>query len=352
MAIFKISKTMPILFILVFLSLAVFSMIPLDFLKDSSKTNAENLSVSTATNSHKPSLTFEKRQNHLIPTNIIKTPASVPLNAQAWLENFLKTYRLSVKAAMAMLAAINSETPADFFEQLLVLVQFMPVGDPARDALEGHLIDRLARLNPTSAADFVLEALRQLPEYALLLPESYRLLEQLMRTWGEINPTAAVNWAFSLEDEETKGQALIMLSYSKDPHLIDMVAEEANRLPKSDIRKGLLIRLAQQKAQSDPNQTAEWVTSWPDSPERYRAVEALIDSWPSQSLTDTGDFVEDLLANGMTPDPDATDRLFVRWYNQNPDEAIHWASNLPESAVRSRAFDLLREIRQNALAEQ
>lgn len=122
-----------------------------------------------------------------------------------------------------------------------------------------------------------------------------------------------------------------------------------NRLPKSDIRKGLLVRLAQQKAQSDPNQVAEWITSWPDSPERYRTVEALIDSWPGQSLTDTCAFVEDLLAHGMTPDSDATDRLIERWYAQNPDEAYHWVYNkLPDGSIRDRTLQVLTEIRQNA----
>jgi hypothetical protein len=270
-----------------------------------------------------------------------------PLTAKEWLDSFLKSYPSSLKQAMAMLAAIDRETRADFIEQLLASVQFMPVGDTARNVLEGRLIARLTRLNPSSAADFVLEALSQLPEYTLLLPNSFRLLDDLMRTWGELNPVAAANWAFSLDDEQIKGHALAMLNYTKDPHLIDIVTEEAVRLPKGDLRRGLLTHLVQQKAQTDPTQAAEWVTHWPDSSERYRAAEVLIDSWPSQSLADTGLFVEDLLAQGMTPDPGATDRLIVRWYDLNPEEALHWASNLPDSAVRSRAFQLLNEIRQN-----
>ncbi len=349
MPILKTPKTWCVLTTLAFLTLAAFSMMHLDIFKLSPITDTGNRQISASTNSLKPPLAFKKIQNHPIPSKILETSPSVSVTGQAWLESFLKTYRSSEKAAMAMLSEIDPETLADFFEQLLVLVQFMPVGDPARDALENQLIVRLARLNPTSAADFVLEALKQLPEYTLLLPDSYRLLEQLMQTWGKINPTAAVNWAFSLEDEETKGQALIMLSYSKDPHLIDMVAEEANRLPKSDIRRGLLVRLAQQKAQGDPNQVAEWITSWPDSPDRYRAVEALIDAWPSKSLADTGAFIEELLAQGMTPDSDATDRLIERWYSQNPDEAYHWAYNkLPEGSIRDRTLQVLTEIRQNS----
>jgi hypothetical protein len=63
-------------------------------------------------------------------------------------------------------------------------------------------------------ADFVLEALSQLPEYALLLPDSFRLLDGLMRNWGGLNPVAAANWAFSLDDEQSKGHALAMLNYT------------------------------------------------------------------------------------------------------------------------------------------
>jgi hypothetical protein len=213
------------------------------------------------------------------------------------------------------------------------------------------------------AADYVIAALTQQkqptnlnpfqpsnnPAFAmpqLAMPQQHyfmghQLIGALMQSWGKQNLPQAIEWALALKDVQLKHEALNLLSYTRDEQKIDLIADEVNRLPEGNVRSGLLTQLAEQKAQIDPNAAVAWVSNWPDSAERNQAISALIGNRTSQSLEDTASLVEQALTAGMNPDETATDMLINQWHYKAPEEAYQWASNLPDSTVKTRALLLL-----------
>jgi hypothetical protein len=273
-----------------------------------------------------------------------------------------------------MMAGINSEQHPEFIEQLLLQVQFLPEGDTVRTTLENLLIMRLASLDPPRAADYVKTALAQQKQPASLNPfqpgdnpalalqpfnmpaqqfmTRHQLISNLMQAWGEKDLPQAIDWALALENEQTKHEALNLLSYTRDEHKIDQIADEVNLLPEGNVRSGLLTQLAEQKAQINPDAAVNWVSSWPDSPERNKAISALIGTRTSQSLEDTANLVEQALVAGMSPDEAATDMLINQWHYKAPNEAYQWADNLPDSAVKTRALLLLDAFKAETAAQK
>ncbi len=295
------------------------------------------------------------------------------LSPQDWLADFKAAYPTDDNAVKKLMAGISAEQRPGFIEQLLRQVQFLQEGDAVRAALENVLMMRLTELDPPRAADYVILALVQqkqaaqanpaaFPDYrgALIPPMNglsqpylmgHQLIGGLMQAWGKKDLPQAVEWALALEDEQLKHEALNLLSYTRDQHKIDLIADEVNRLPEGNVRSGLLTQLAEQKAQIDPDAAVNWVSSWPDSTERNKAISAIIGNRTSQSLEATASLVEQALAAGINPDETATDMLINQWHYKAPEEAYQWASNLPDSAVKNRALLLLDAFKAEAEAK-
>ncbi|NOU20728.1 MAG: hypothetical protein HOO93_02885 [Methyloglobulus sp.] len=296
------------------------------------------------------------------------------LSPQDWLAAFKNAYPADHNAVDKLMNEINAELRPDFIEQLLQQVQFLADGDPVGDALENMLTMKLANLDPPRAADYVLAVITQqkqtdnvnsnllgaysgMPLPQLNMPGQqfmmrHQLISSLMQAWGDKDLSQAIDWALALDDEQLKHEALNLLSYTRDEYKIDKMTDAINRLPDGNARSGLLTQLAEQKAQIDPEAAVVWVSNWPDSAERNKAVSALIGSRTSQSLEDTATLVERALAAGMSPDETAIDMLVNQWQYKSHDEAYQWASNLPDSAVKTRALLLLDAFKAEADAQE
>jgi hypothetical protein len=313
------------------------------------QTTVQQAITSPATNK---SILADNKQNQRHSPSLSTSSATAVLSKplpQDWLAAFQRFYLSSnFKAVKLMLLGINTERRAEFIEQLLLQVQFLPTDDLIRAELEIQLITRLSSLAPPRAADHVLSVLQRLkkqPEQPFLLRQ---LVGGLIQTWSKQNLPQALAWAVALNDEQTKTEALNLLSYTKDEQQIDLIAREIASLPAGNLRSLLFTHLAEQKARIDPEAAVAWVASWPDSPARNSAISALINARKTQSIEDAATLVDQALAAGMMPDESATDMLVTQWQTQSPNEAYSWASNLPDSSVKRRALTLLNAMREIA----
>jgi hypothetical protein len=312
------------------------------FLKPQQLKDNTNDVIKPATFAAKPKIIIIDMSHN--PDVVNNQPGAPYTNAQAWLDNFKALLASADKHRAGMLlAALEKDAPSEFIFDLSILIRTLPYFDPVREALEKELLKRLIQLNPEAAAELVLKTIEDLPEFSVMSPKTYEMLNHLMIFWGKQNPDQAVNWALSLSDEQVKVKALMAMNYLNKPELISLVEKEALQMPEGYLRTGLLTHLA---TQIDPHQAVERIINWPDK-ERYDAIGSLIDYRASISLADTGTLVEELLERGMTLDSGATDRFIEHWYTQNPKEAYNWAYNLPESSIRDRTLQVLTEIRQN-----
>ncbi len=304
----------------------------------------------------------KKSPQHLsVPEQSRQMTTDINQSSENWLANFKSAYPANEKTIRAMITGIRAELRSEFIEKLLQQVQFMAESDPVRITLEYLLIVKLTDLAPSRAADYVLAKLElqtqnrtfsgfqtsndpliSIPSQQFVA--NHQLISTLMPSWGEKDLPQAIEWAMALQDEQLKHEALNLLIYSRDDQKLEKMADVINRMPEGKIRSSLLSQLAGQKAQIDPDSAVAWVSSWPDSTERNRAISALISSRTSQSLEAAADLVEQVLYAGMSPDDTSADMLINQWHYKSHDDAYQWAKNLPESAVKNRFLMLLRTL--------
>ena len=243
------------------------------------------------------------------------------------------------------LSALKQELDPERRAQLLMqIVEALPgtelphalellEGAQDNDALELQqgLVRRWAESEPSQAALWV----SALEDNASRGPA----LVQVATAWANIDPDAAANWLQTLpQAEEATSGAVLAFTYEAARSRPLTALAAAGRLAPGPERDAALAHSISQWAGSDPNQAYAWAATIPD-PELRQQLLAVV-------LTAAGDYgsIAAGLAAQLNPG-DQQNRVAVsivqRWAQTSPETAAAWVAQFPDGPLRSAAVENL-----------
>ena len=251
------------------------------------------------------------------------------------------------------------------------LIKIMEEGDMVERM--GAYMDALRRMDESSLLE-VVEAFESLPKgYGRHLE-----MKLLMRSWANIDPFSALNYAENSLDEKSEqrfAMTEVLAGWAKrDPNsAIAWVKDRQVENPDSKKNDNLLVGvvkglaendlktaddffrtlpqgnakwqastfLAQEYAKKGTNEAIRWAEQFPKEDQRMRSmILGQMGSKLAQSdLKGTANWVESMPIDKASEQ--VMSNLLSRWASQAPQEAAIWSSQLPDSAKRIQAMKLL-----------
>ena len=251
------------------------------------------------------------------------------------------------------------------------LIKIMEEGDMVERM--GAYMDALRRMDESSLLE-VVEAFESLPKgYGRHLE-----MKLLMRSWANIDPFSALNYAENSLDEKSEqrfAMTEVLAGWAKrDPNsAITWVKDRQVENPDSKKNDNLLVGvvkglaendlktaddffrtlpqgnakwqastfLAQEYAKKGTTEAIRWAEQFPKEDQRMRSmILGQMGSKLAQSdLKGTANWVESMPIDKASEQ--VMSNLLSRWASQAPQEAAIWSSQLPDSAKRIQAMKLL-----------
>lgn len=251
------------------------------------------------------------------------------------------------------------------------LIKIMEEGDMVERM--GAYMDALRRMDQSSLVE-VVEAFESLPKgYGRHLE-----MKLLMRSWANIDPLSALNYAENSLDEKSEqrfAMTEVLAGWAKrDPNsAIAWVKDRQVENPDSKQNDNLLVGvvkglaendlktaddffrtlpqgnakwqastfLAQEYAKKGTDEAIRWADQFPEEDQRMRSmILGQMGSKLAQSdLKGTANWVESMPVDKASEQ--VMSNLLSRWASQAPQEAAIWSSQLPDSEKRIQAMKLL-----------
>jgi len=170
------------------------------------------------------------------------------------------------------------------------------------------------------------------------VPLRHVLVQDLVRSWGASDPTAAERWIATLREADDRSHALTALAearLSRDPAAAMQWATA--RLQGTD-QPAIVQDLTAGFAASDPRLAAAWTATLDAGAVKDKATVTLATVWADRDATKAGEWAAGL-APGAARD-DAVTVVGQVWAGAAPEEAIRWfaAQNFTSPEARALAF--------------
>ncbi len=208
------------------------------------------------------------------------------------------------------------------------------------DSLEpsvAHVVKRAV------AREVIVQSPRTSLDLAIAMPvgsDRQQLLHRSIIQWAISDPQAAWQWAAELgeiEDRELRRDLVIGLANSlamNDP--ADAAAFVVSSLePGRDLNEASLV-IAQQWSGRDPVAAIDWATSFPKGPSRSNTLKTVLNSWADRDLQKSGEWLDSF----PTDDPDYG-KLVAVYANKaalhDPAAAAALADSISENVLRADA---------------
>ena len=303
--------------------------------------------------------------------------------------NKLKKKNFSQESSVAQLKPRINPSSQIKPEQSSMKDDFIEVSPVYSPPLPPNLIKIMEEGDMVERMGAYMDALRRMDESSLLevveafesLPKGYgRHLEMklLMRSWANIDPFSALNYAENSLDEKSEqrfAMTEVLAGWAKrDPNsAIAWVKDRQVENPDSKKNDNLLVGvvkglaendlktaddffrtlpqgnakwqastfLAQEYAKKGTNEAIKWAEQFPKEDQRMRSmILGQMGSKLAQSdLKGTANWVESMPIDKASEQ--VMSNLLSRWASQAPQEAAIWSSQLPDSAKRIQAMKLL-----------
>ena len=251
------------------------------------------------------------------------------------------------------------------------LIKIMEEGDMVERM--GAYMDALRRMDESSLLE-VVEAFESLPKgYGRHLE-----MKLLMRSWANIDPFSALNYAENSLDEKSEqrfAMTEVLAGWAKrDPNsAIAWVKDRQVENPDSKKNDNLLVGvvkglaendlktaddffrtlpqgnakwqastfLAQEYAKKGTDEAIRWANQFPEEDQRMRSMilGQLGSKLAQNDLKGTANWVESMPVDKASEQ--VMSNLLSRWASQSPQEAAIWSSQLPDSEKRIQAMKLL-----------
>lgn len=166
--------------------------------------------------------------------------------------------------------------------------------DASGQAAKAGVAYEAARTDPIQALDLA----STLPA----TPQRDELLVHAASQWAAANFTNAAAWALNVTDPDLRDRlvgAVAVGSAEQNPEASAMLAAQA--LPPGDGQDRAVVSIVQRWAVHSPQETADWVSQFPQTPAREAAVKQLLSVW----------------------------------VNHEPQQAQEWLNNLPPGKLRA-----------------
>lgn len=194
-----------------------------------------------------------------------------PARAVAWLTAPDNTMQHQPWLGHQLASTLATEWARQDPEAALDWARGLDAGDQRMGAYAG-IIDHLMESDPEQAAGVAME---------LSEGERPKLLGQVAESWAEQEPTAAVEWANSLELPRERSQALedALSGWARSEP--GQAASYVDELPLEE-RAALVGDLARTWAEREPAAAAEWLGSQEESGGKAEAMGHVMWNWTSQ----------------------------------------------------------------------
>ncbi len=153
-----------------------------------------------------------------------------------------------------------------------------------------------------------------------------------------------VDWALRLAEAQGVSRARGRMIESLVPALLAQKGDAGAReiaMNETDqsLHDAMIARLAGRLAASDPQSTAQWVTSLPAGDARTRALTELVGEWSRRDPVAAASFLEKIPPSPETDDSRA--RLAYNVLRKDPESAIAWAGSMTDPESRTDTVNKL-----------
>jgi hypothetical protein len=217
------------------------------------------------------------------------------------------------------LAELDSQAAGDWIRSL--------TNRGRQAAAASGAIKALVQTAPATAAEFV-----------LLVRDTYSsdYLYMIGSKWAAQDLPAATGWARGIKDGRARGRALTGVFENvmeRDyPQATKFIASEPDQLARITLSR----TLAAKWGQDDPQRMLKWVAATGDEPLRHTlltlAVGVIARADPKEAAR-----VADQFLGGQLPTT-AADTILRHWVPTDPEAAVKWAINKPQSVISATAY--------------
>lgn len=156
---------------------------------------------------------------------------------------------------------------------------------------------------------------------------SQSLVGSVARTWAEQDPKAALAWAKSIPDKETRQSAYIpVVSQWLVQKPAEAAAEFTDEASQPD-GAPIAITIADIWGTTDPAATSEWIASLPEGASKEQAAATLATVWAASDINAAVSWASNLT------NPDVREQVITHigtsWGAIEPDAALAWLNSLP-----------------------
>jgi len=159
--------------------------------------------------------------------------------------------------------------------------------------------------------------------------------QNLLEPWTAKDPEAALQWARNQTDMDSKREyteTILSEWANRDPK---SASQHLHLLPDNENKVELIRRLAATWAETDRVTALQWTESLEGERTRMRAIRAMLGPWASSDLDGARKYVEGL---PLKLQQDLRWIVANEWASENPDAAMEWVTDLPESGGREYAL--------------
>jgi hypothetical protein len=122
----------------------------------------------------------------------------------------------------------------------------------------------------------------------------------------------------------------------------DAARDAVMALADGPYKNGIMGRLAERLADTDPASAAKWATTLPESETKPRIVTEVIDEWAEKNPSDAANWLNGM-GNGPAMD-EPRERFAWKVHETDPEAAIAWATTINDENRRNQtSFRLVRE---------
>jgi hypothetical protein len=232
-----------------------------------------------------------------------------------------------------MLAALEGQIPvADIQTTLNALQNLAP--DSLADEFSQRLLRRWTRRDGHAAAAWA----EQIPTG----PMRNEALSVVAIEWANTALGDAEAWARQLPDDAERAAALFAVAdeavRTEPVEALRLVVE----LPADPRREELIRHAATEWAAQDPTGAVAWAEQIPDAALRVKVLAGEAVSWAEQNPEAAATLAVEKLPPGRLQE-DAVISIVQRWAQQQPEVAIAWVEQFPETPLRTLAMAVIRE---------
>ncbi|MGK0190292.1 MAG: hypothetical protein ACI9R3_006115 [Verrucomicrobiales bacterium] len=187
------------------------------------------------------------------------------------------------------------------------------------------ILASLAAVDPKRAIEWLNNpenTLQQMPKMGHILAGT------IAKEWVRQDPSAAMEWAKNLPDDQRRGAlgGVLESLASTDP---GKAAELVMSLDNSRERGDLVGDIAESWGRQTPDSALDWAQTL-QGDERARAIEEVLDGWAQTSPADAAAYIDGLPLDARTDRQIA--QVAREWGRRNPSDAAAWLGSQEESA--------------------